>query len=105
MKLCKNMPATVNEILQSKKIKKWETNNICIIIAICQYLNKKRIILPVVAQCFKDLVKAGIDVNEIVLQAIERSRENAYNEEVINKLCDEEKLNRKVKEALRNFLL
>lgn len=103
--LCKISPSIVNELLQSKNIKKWETKNICTIIAICQFMNKKRILLPTVAQCFKDIVKAGIDANEVVLQAIERSKENAYNEDIIEKLCDQEKLNNKVKDALKNLIV
>lgn len=102
--LCKIAPNEVNEILQSKKMKKWETNNICMIIAVCEFLNKKRIILPHVAQSFKEIVKAGIDVNDVVLRAINRSMKNAYNEQTIDKLCEESKLNAKVKEALRNLL-
>ena len=103
--LCKLIPAKINNVLMSKKMKKWETNNICMIIAICEFMNKKRILLPIVSQTFKEIVKAGIDVNDLVMRAINQSLKNAYNNQIIEKLCEENKLNGKVKGALRDLLL
>ena len=75
------------------------------IVTLCHATHRLRIIFPQLADTFKEIVKAKcVDVNELILMAIDRSAKHSYNNQCIEKIMESDELSTKVKNALRSLL-
>lgn len=103
--LVPNYSTLIFDMLASKKGKKWEKNNMPMIVTLCNATHRLRIIFPQLADTFKEIVKAKcVDVNELILMAIDRSAKHSYSNQCIEKIMESDELSAKVKKVLRSLL-
>ncbi|OHT16616.1 hypothetical protein TRFO_13027 [Tritrichomonas foetus] len=101
--LCDAYHSHVNSLYMSKG-KKLESTNIILYICMCKLFHKQRSLLEPLLYQMKDLIKIGVDVSQLILDALECNSPTAFNEEIIDALCSYNEINDDVKGKLRGLL-
>ena len=93
----------INEIY-FKRSKKWESSNIVMLIYFAEITKKKLILIPSLSHRANEIIKLKLDINKIILDAINNSRANSYTKQDIEKLCQLEEVSESVKQNLQALI-